>query len=260
MILQSTLITKLVSNRRFKLRLCIRGDRQPEAAADFVSAPKAAREYISIAVMLFINDSPYVFKTVDVSMAFTQSDYYCKQDRVWVEMPRFARPASPHSKGELFSDSTRSIAGVPNGACLLGLILVKRAMEFNFLSRYMAPAAPRCDGTSGWQKYSSLALFRWGGQCVYSRSRALGKGEVGYARNAVLANACIVVVDVDDIIFPGIRGVWRDLRLSTGELKRGEREGFSQDRDIPSSGIVIILKKDRIAEMTQHPYYEKAPR
>ena len=227
--------------------------------SDFSPAPTAAREYVRIAVMLFVNDSPYVFKTADVSRAFTQSDYYHKKDRAWVELPKFGCPASPQRKGELFLDSNRTI--------------VEDAEVFQFQrsppdnTRYAVqlfkPLYDTWDAPMRWycrlaEIFISHSFFPLkNDRCVFSRFRALREGEAGYTPNAVLTNTCIVVVHVDDIIFPGIRADWEDLKTAMSELKHGEWEELSQSIDITFCGIVISLKQDRIVEMTQQPYYKK---
>ena len=235
-ILQSTVITKLKRNRGFKCRLCIRGDHQPEAVTDFVSATTAAREYVRIAVVLFVNDPSYVFKTVDVSRAPKQSDYYHKQDRVWVELPKFVFPASNQWKGELFLDSSRTIVEdaegrqvqrPPPGETLYAVQLFKP-----LYGTRDAPMRRYCRLAEIFISHSFAPLGD--GRCVFSRFRALRKGGAGYTPNAVLTNTCIVVVHVDDIIFSGIRADWEDLRASMGELKHGEWEELSQGQDVTS--------------------------
>ena len=259
LLLKPTAITKLKSNKGYKCRLCIRGDQQPEAVADFTSAPTTAREYVRIAVLLFVNDPLYRFLTVDISRAFTQSDYYNKSDRVWIEHPKYVCPAFPVWREELFLDSHCLVVEDASGA---HTVRAKRDTT-RYGVRLLNPLYGTRDALMRW--YCKLAgiltarsfFFLKADRCVFSRYRDLEKNEEGHTPGATRIITCIVVIHVDDIIFSGIHSDYTDLRRALSELKHGEWEELKVGEEIIFFGIVLGLKEGRVIDMTQQPYYSK---
>ena len=83
------MVTKLKANGVFKSRICLRGDTMPMTHQQFASAPTVRGEYLRLFCSLLVNISTMIWLQVDISKAFSQSDYFHPKGKVIALLPEY---------------------------------------------------------------------------------------------------------------------------------------------------------------------------
>ena len=258
-LIPSTVITKLKTNKGFKCRLCVRGDLQSEAHTAFSSAPTASRESLRIAAFLFVDNPSFVFSSTDISRAFTQSAYFHKSDRVWVELPRCIALTGVNWKGEIYLDYKDPTAEDQD----LKMSQVPFPLKTKYALVLYKPLYGTRDAPMRWYCQIAQVLIRSeffplkSDRCTFARFRALGQSEKGYAISAKRIITSFLLIHVGDIVFTGCPEDYLDLKNALKVFDHDPWEELSEGKEQIFCGIQILLLPNRILEFSQRSYYAK---
>ena len=100
-----TLLVQLEAGRRYKARLCLRGDLESLMKVSFASVPTVSREMLMIMMSILVNSHGFKCASLDISQAFIQADEVAVSDQIVGTPPGCIRLEGIHWDGQLLMNS-----------------------------------------------------------------------------------------------------------------------------------------------------------
>ena len=128
--MHTTVARKIKLQKKYKSRLCLRGDQQSLINSGYASAPTASRDFLRWIIILTVNNADFKFGMVDISRAFLQSSYLRQNDRSIALIPPYVRLN----------------AGVNTQSCCAGMVATShRVVEFEDQKLQITPPKQRIE-------------------------------------------------------------------------------------------------------------------
>ena len=261
--IHTTLICKVKPQKGFKARICLRGDQQNLTTTAFVSAPTAARDFMRWLVIFLMGDKTRWMGLVDISKAFTQSDYLSAEERLFAWLPTYiginsctkwmGHIATDHKcttyednelklhHGNLFHDQSRRA----------GLILYR-------------PLYGSRDAPYRWWLKISQALRGSGfvqfhvDCCLFGKYRPiLEKEKKFFPVSTTQYLDCILMLHVDDILFVGDKRRCEEVERCLAQFEHSGFTYLSENAPLMFCGVEIRRRNDLTVELSQKDFYEK---
>ena len=209
----TTIVMKIKACGLFKARLVLRGDMVPLASQHFLSAPTASRAMVKIILSLAANLG-FTLGTVDVSMAFIQSDVVHPDERLiaivpdWIPLPwkgRFIGPTDPNPKPR-----------VTRGFLTVRPLYGGRDAPLRWFIKISSVFREK-----GWvQLRSDVCLF-------VKRSKA----------NRLVG---VFLIHVDDVLCAALPAVWQEFRDIMSVFKTGDFEYVTPATPVTFLGCTLV--------------------
>ena len=264
--LHTTTVCKLKPNKGFKVRLCLRGDMQRESQVHFVSAPTVGRDFIKLFVSLFVLHPSWILCTVDITKAFTQSDYLAKNDRCLAVLPPYFQSHSSSWDGYIATNHLcTEYEG--DGIGKNGERNVHVASRDTFDQKIVwglllfRPLYGSRDAPMRWWISISTCLRRHHFQQLRSDCCVFGcfkdtTNDV-WATGIKSAVQCLILLHVDDIIYVGDNACKEKFLTAIKEFEHGPVEYLGVNSEIVYCGISIRMNRERSVSLSQCAFYNK---
>ena len=259
--IHTAMVCKVKPHKGFKARLCLRGGQQSIAHTAFVSAPTASRDFMRWLIIFLVGDVNRKLGLVDISKAFTQSDYLHPDERLFAWLPSYIGVNSEKWAGDVAVDHKVSSFEDENLTRIDSHAFDSTSQRFGLV--LYRPLYGSRDAPYRWWMKISQVLRQFGfiqlhcDCCLFAKYRSVSVAEsLSFPPNTTKYLDCIIMLHVDDLLYVGNA---QGCSVVESSLAQFDHSGFSYlDVDAPLTfcGIEISRLKDASVELSQQHFYE----
>ena len=257
--LHTTVVCKLKTNGSFKARICLRGDQQSLLSASFVSAPTASRDFVRWIIIFFVNHPGSFLGMIDISKAFTQSNYLNKSERIAAISPSFIGINDEEWLGHVATSHLVTDFESSAGSALVPFDKF-HALKRRYCLLLYRPLYGSRDAPLRWWLKLSSELQAQGYVQFYSDCCLFGR----YAESSSMKDSShsshlifLVMLHVDDMLFCGSKTECDRFEKVLRIFDYSPPEMLSTDSALTFCGIEISYSSDHTVELSQDSFYSK---